>query len=275
MNQGIKQRFETLAASGRKALVCYLTGGDPDLPRSRDIAIAACRAGVDVLELGIPFSDPSSDGPAIQEAAQRALRGGATLPRLLTMVRDIRANCDTPIVLFGYYNPFLRHGLERLCREAAKAGANGLLVVDLPPEESGELEPHAAAAGLDIIRLVAPTTPPERMRKVAEKAGGFLYLITRTGVTGGGKLDTKAIAAHAAQVKSCSQLPVCLGFGISHAEDARRLAPLADGIVIGSAFIKRIAAGGGPEEIAAMVGEFRRAIDSAGGNPARDSSNPD
>lgn len=261
MSARLENRFAGLAAAGRKALVCYLTGGDPGQDASGEIAIAACRAGADVLELGIPFSDPSSDGPAIQAASLRALRQGATVGRMLALTRTIRAACDTPIVLFGYYNPMLRYGLPRFCAEAAAAGADGLLVVDLPPEESDELEPHAAAAGLDIIRLVAPTTPPERMRLIAARAGGFIYLITRTGVTGGGVLDTDAIAARAAALKSCTSLPVCLGFGISTPDDARRLAPLADGVVVGSAFVRRVADGAGPRDIARLTAEFRRALD--------------
>jgi tryptophan synthase alpha chain len=260
MSTRLQQRFATLATARRKALVCYLTGGDPDQEASRAIAIAVCRAGVDVLELGIPFSDPASDGPAIQLAAARALRQGATVARMLELVRAIRAACDTPIVLFGYYNPLLHYGLPRLCADAAAAGADGFLVVDLPPEEAGELEPHAAAHALDLIRLVAPTTPSARRRAIAAKASGFLYLITRTGVTGGGRLDLEEIARHADQLKSCTPLPVCLGFGIGTPEEARRLAPLADGIVVGSAFVKRVAEGDGPAAIGALAAAFRRAV---------------
>ncbi|MDD5706299.1 MAG: tryptophan synthase subunit alpha [Kiritimatiellae bacterium] len=260
MSSRLKDHFDRLAASRRKALVCYLTGGDPDQETCRDIAVAACKAGVDVLELGVPFSDPASDGPAIQMAALRALKQGATVKRILELARAIRAAVDTPIVLFGYFNPLLRYGLPRLCADAAAAGVDGLLVVDLPPEESGELEPHAAAHALDLIRLVAPTTSPERMRSIAARASGFLYLITRTGVTGSGQIDTQRIALHAAKLKSCTDLPVCLGFGISSPAEAAALAPLADGVVVGSAFVKRVAEGAGAREIGELAADFRRAV---------------
>lgn len=264
MSTRIDRTFAALAAKHQPALIGYLTAGDPDWESSRNIALAACRAGLDLLELGVPFSDPTSDGPAIQAAAQRALRRGATVSRTLELAAEIRRGCDTPLVLFGYFNPILRFGPEAFCATAAAAGADGLLVVDLPPEEASELQPHADRHGLPLIRLVAPTTPLARMRKLASGAGGFLYLITRTGVTGGGQLDRDAIAHQAAALKGCTTRPVCLGFGISTPADARALAGLADGVVVGSALVRAAAEGAESGDAAARVAQqvrdFRQAV---------------
>ncbi len=260
----LDQTFAALAATHRKALVGYLTAGDPDLATSLKILIAACRAGLDVLELGVPFSDPTSDGPAIQAAAQRALRRGTSVRAVLELVRGVRQAVDTPIVLFSYFNPLLHYGLPALCAEAAAAGADGLLVVDLPPEESGELHDEAARHGLPLIRLVAPTTTPERMRQVVTGAGGFIYLITRTGVTGEGGIDPVGIAPHAAALRRLTPLPVCLGFGIRTAADVRALAPSADGLVVGSALVRIVAdnqqAPDLPDLVAAKVRELRAGL---------------
>jgi tryptophan synthase alpha chain len=259
----IEEVITRRTAEGRKALVGYLTAGDPDPEGSFTILRAACAAGLDVLELGVPFSDPTSDGPVIQAAAQRALKAGMTLTRALDMARRLRAEVATPMVLFSYYNPLLRYGLERLARDARAAGIDGLLVVDLPPEEAGEL---AVAAGQDLplIRLVAPTTGAERMRAIVQGAGGFLYLITRTGVTGKGHLDRAALQRYAAELRSVARLPICLGFGIRTPEDARELAPLADGIIVGSELVQTVAdapnATTAAEQVAAKVRALRMAL---------------
>lgn len=258
--------FTRLAREKRSALVGYLTAGDPDFDTSLAILKQAVAAGLDVLELGVPFSDPTADGPVIQLAAARALKSGMTLARVLELARAVRrAAPDTPIVLFSYYNPMLRFGLERLAREAADAGVDGFLIVDLPPEEAGEL--HAAIAGHDLplIRLIAPTTDEARMAAIARDAGGFLYLITRTGVTGVGGLDKGRVARQAAALKRISPLPVCLGFGISTAADARELRGAADGIVVGSALVKIVAEHGADGQAASLVAEkvreLRRGLD--------------
>lgn len=256
--------FESLKREGKKALVGFLTAGDPDFDRSLAIVRAACEAGLDVLELGIPFSDPTADGPTIQRGSARALAKGMTLSRTLDLVREIRRFAQLPIVLFSYYNPLLSYGAEALYRDAVAAGADGILVVDLPPEESDEMTSAWGEDGLRLIRLVAPTTPRERMRSIAETAGGFLYLITRTGVTGGGTLDAEAIAGHARDLKAMGSLPVCLGFGISTGKDVAALAPMADGVVVGSALVRIIEAGPDaddlPEQIAAKVTELRSGL---------------
>ncbi len=262
----IDTTFKKLAAAHRKALVAYLTAGDPDFDTSLAILKTACASGVDVLELGVPFSDPTCDGPVIQVASERALKSGMSLSLSLRLASELRKTTETPIVLFSYYNPFFKYGLERIARDASAAGVDGLLVVDLPPEEAGPLSEALRGTDIHLIRLAAPTTPPQRIRMLAEGAGGFLYLITRLGVTGTGGLDYGDIAKHAADVKAVCPHPVCLGFGISTAEDARALGPMADGIVVGSALVRIVAqapAGADlPALVAAKVRELREGLDA-------------
>jgi tryptophan synthase alpha chain len=261
----ITTTFNRLKQQRRRALVGYLTAGDPDFTASFGILRAAVAAGLDVLELGVPFSDPTADGPVIQEASARALRAGMTLARVLELARQVRAASHAPIVLFSYYNPLLAYGLDRLVSDAAAAGVDGFLVVDLPPEEAGDLRAAIGERNLPLIRLVAPTTREDRLRRLAKDAGGFLYLITRTGVTGTGGLDYQAVRNHAAAVKAIASLPVCLGFGISSAADVRTLGKLADGVVVGSALVRIVAEHGddfsATDRIAAKVREMRKALD--------------
>jgi tryptophan synthase alpha chain len=262
----IDQTFKRLAAEKRKALVAYLTAGDPDFDTSLAILKTACVSGVDVLELGIPFSDPTCDGPVIQVASERALKSGMSLSKSIRLAAELRKVTETPIVLFSYYNPIFKYGVERIARDAAAAGVDGLLVVDLPPEEAGPLASALKGTEIHLIRLAAPTTRPERIRMLADGAGGFLYLITRLGVTGTGGLDYADIAKHAAAVKAVCPHPVCLGFGISTGADARALGPLADGLVVGSALVRIIAqapAGADlPALVAAKVCELREGLDA-------------
>ena len=258
--------FNALTQQHRRALVGYLTAGDPDFDTSLAILQGAVHAGVDVLELGVPFSDPTADGPVIQMASARAIQQGMTVPRVLELARLVRATHATvPIVLFSYYNPLLHFGLARLAQEAVAAGVDGLLIVDLPPEEAGELRDPMSGADLPLIRLVAPTTPTERMAMIAQDAGGFIYLITRTGVTGAGNLDRDRIQQLAAHLKKLTPLPVCLGFGISTARDVQQLAGLADGVVVGSALVKIVAEHADNGRAAALVvekvHELRTALD--------------
>ncbi|MDD2239858.1 MAG: tryptophan synthase subunit alpha [Kiritimatiellae bacterium] len=263
----ITQTFNTLAAANRKALVTYLTAGDPDPETSFAILRAACDAGIDILELGIPFSDPTADGPVIQAASQRALKAGMTLTKTLDLAARLRKEVDTPIMLFGYYNPLFKYGLERLAKEASAAGVDGLLVVDLPPEEAGPLKAALVGTDLQLVFLVAPTTRPDRVQMIAQETGGFLYLITRAGTTGEGGLDVEVIRKHAAEVKAVSPLPVCLGFGIRNGQDAQKLAPMADGIIVGSALVNVIAhapaAPDLPERMAAKIRDLRNGLDRA------------
>ena len=257
--------FARLAKGRRRALVGYLTAGDPGFDASLRILREAAKSGLDVLELGVPFSDPTADGPVIQAAAARALQAGMTVARVLELARCVRETVDIPIVLFSYYNPLLQFGLARLAREAMAAGVDGLLVVDLPPEEAGELRDALAGHDLPLIRLVAPTTPAARMAEIARDAGGFLYLITRTGVTGAGTLDRARVERLAKTLKKITPLPVCLGFGISTATDVQQLAGLADGVVVGSALVKlaaeHAADGQAAKLVAEKVRELRAALD--------------
>ena len=266
MTTRLDQTFATLKTSGRKALVGYLTAGDPDYDASLAILRAACDAGLDVLELGVPFSDPTSDGPVIQAASLRALKAGMNVTGVLSLVRELRKHTATPIILFSYYNPLLSYGLARLAADAAAAGADGFLVVDLPPEEAEEFAPVLAAVKMPLIRLIAPTTPPARMRLIAKGAGGFLYVITRTGVTGAGAsaLDPAAIRVEVDAVRRASgTLPICLGFGIRTAEEVRALAPMADGLVVGSALVRLVEEHAGKPELSRYVANFVRELKQA------------
>ncbi len=236
----IKEQFQTLKSKGESGLVGFVTAGDPDIQTSLSLIRQMCDAGMDVLELGIPFSDPTSDGPVIQRASLRALQKGMTLAKALEMTAAIRKTTDIPIILFSYYNPILAYGLARFYRDALNGGADGLLVVDLPPEESAEMTDIWPGDELALIRLVAPTTPRERMQTIADGASGFLYLVSKTGVTGSDGLDTEAIGDHAQTLRSLTDLPICVGFGISTPEQVAAVAKVADGVVIGSAFERLI-----------------------------------
>jgi tryptophan synthase alpha chain len=237
----IDKVFEALKARGEKALVGFVTAGDPDRERSLAVIEAMCQAGVDILELGVPFSDPTADGPVIQQASMRALAAGMNLAGVLEMTAKVRAFSDIPIILFSYYNPIHRLGADIFYRRAVAAGADGLLLVDLPPEESRELTDSWPGDQLALIRLLAPTTPDDRMTAIGKGAQGFLYLVSKTGVTGSDGLALDAVAANVARVRRASSLPVCVGFGISTADDVAAIAAEADGVVIGSAFERSIA----------------------------------
>lgn len=262
----ITKTFQALAATHRKALVGYLTAGDPNPETSFQILSAACSAGIDILELGVPFSDPTADGPVIQEASQRALKSGMTLTKTLEFAARLRKETETPIMLFGYYNPLFKYGLKRLAKAAHAAGVDGLLVVDLPPEESGPLRGALKGTDIQIIFLAAPTTRPDRLKMIAQETGGFLYLITKAGTTGEGGLDYAAIAKHAAEVKAASPLPVCLGFGIRDGKDAQKLAPMADGVIVGSTLCRVIGdapnAPDLPARMAAKIRDLRSGLDA-------------
>lgn len=261
----ITATFQRLAQQNRKALVGYLTAGDPNPETSFPILRAAVASGLDILELGVPFSDPTADGPVIQEASQRSLQAGMTLTKTLEIAARLRAESEIPIMLFGYYNPLFKYGLDRLAQAAAKASIDGLLVVDLPPEEAGPLKTALQGTDIQIVFLVAPTTRPDRLQKIAAETGGFLYLVTKAGTTGEGGLDLEAIRQHAAEVKKVSPLPVCLGFGIRNGDDAHKLAPMADGIIVGSAIVGIIgsapAAPDLPERLAEKIRDLRAGLD--------------
>ncbi len=259
----IDRRFNMLKNTGEKALVGFVTAGDPNPDISFSIALSMCRAGLDILELGVPFSDPAADGPVIQRASERALQNGMSLASVLAMTRKLRKHTDVPIVLFSYYNPVLAYGSGTFHRDSLSAGADGVLIVDLPLEESDELTGRWPDDALSLIRLVAPTTPADRMAAISRQAAGFVYLVSKTGVTGSDGLDTSAVADNTRLLRSVTSVPICAGFGISTAEDVRRIARVADGVVIGSAFEKIIEAStedpGLPDLLANRVSEYKSA----------------
>jgi tryptophan synthase alpha chain len=234
----IGERFASLARERRKAFIAFVTAGDPSLDRTVAVAAALEGAGVDVLELGVPFSDPLADGPVIQRASGRALKQGTSLASVLDAVRRIRARSALPLLLFSYVNPLLRYGLERLARDAAAAGVDGVLVTDLPPEEGGEWIACARGAGLDTVFLAAPTSPDQRLKRVADCSRGFVYAVSRTGVTGEREALSGDAAGLVARLKAQTGLPVALGFGLSTPEQVRAAADVADGVVVGSAIVR-------------------------------------
>lgn len=237
----IQARFQACAAQGRAALVTFVTAGDPDLATSAAILDALPGAGADVIELGVPFTDPMADGIPVQLAGQRALKAGQTLKKTLAMVESFRAaGHDTPIVLMGYYNPIYAYGVERFLQDARKAGIDGLIVVDLPPEEDAELCLPALAAGVSFIRLATPTTDDKRLPKVLQNTSGFVYYVSVTGVTGGAIADYGAVGEAVARIKRHTDLPVAVGFGVKTAQDAIQIAGSADGVVVGSALVERV-----------------------------------
>jgi tryptophan synthase alpha chain len=230
----IAQKFAELKARGEAALIPFVVAGDPDLDHTKMLVRELESAGADLIELGVPFSDPMADGPANQRALARGLAAGATLRAILSTVKELRAETQIPIILFGYYNPILHYGCERLCADAAAAGVDGLLVVDLPLEESAELDRPARASRLDPIRLLAPTTPLDRSRRIARSASGFLYYVSVAGVTGARDRVGDDVEQHVRDLKSITKLPIAVGFGISQAEHAAQVAKFADGVVVGS-----------------------------------------
>jgi tryptophan synthase alpha chain len=237
----IDRRFAALRERSRKAFVAFVTAGDPDFDTCRDILLGLPAAGADLIELGMPFSDPMADGPAIQASSLRALKAGQTMPRTLDLVRAFRErDNDTPIVLMGYYNPIYVYPRERFLEDAAAAGIDGLIVVDLPPEADAELCLPAVERGLNFIRLATPTTDAGRLPAVLANISGFLYFVSITGITGAAAPEVKAVHAHVARIKQSTRLPVAVGFGIRTPEQAEAIAAGADAVVVGSALVEKI-----------------------------------
>jgi tryptophan synthase alpha chain len=242
MTTRIDRRMAKLKTEGRPALVTYFMGGDPDYDTALKIMKALPKAGSDVIELGMPFSDPMADGPAIQAAGLRALKGGQTLAKTLKMAADFRReDDDTPIVMMGYYNPIYIYGVDRFLADAKAAGIDGLIVVDLPPEMDAELCIPAVKAGINFIRLATPTTDDKRLPKVLENTSGFVYYVSMTGITGSALPDTSKVGAAVARIKGHTDLPVCVGFGVKTAEQARAIGASADGVVVGTAIVNAVA----------------------------------
>ena len=240
----ISRRFAALKAAGRGGLVTFLTAGDPDYETSKEIVLGLPGAGADVIELGMPFSDPMADGPAIQAASLRALRSGMKLAKVLQLVREFRAgDNDTPIVLMGYYNPIYNYGVDKFLAEARESGVDGLIVVDLPPEEDEELCLPALKAGLNFIRLATPTTDDQRLPTVLSNTSGFVYYVSVMGITGTKSAAEGAVQAAVERLRRHTDLPIGVGFGIKTPENARAVASVADAAVVGSAIVDRIVGG--------------------------------
>ncbi len=259
----LSETFTRARSEQRAALVTYFCAGDPDPETTVEVALAAASEGADILELGMPFSDPAADGVAIQRASERALAHGMTLKKTLEVARAIRARSAIPIVLFGYYNPILRYGEDKLCKDAAEAGIDALLVVDLPPEEVAPLRTPAQRAGLAFVPLVAPTSSERRIDLAASVADSFIYYVSLTGVTGAASADFAAASKRAQLVKERSKKPVVVGFGVSTGKDVAQLAGVADGVVVGSALVKVVEAA--KDRAAAVLGVRTLVKDLASG----------
>lgn len=255
-NNRIQKTFERLKAKGEKALITFITAGDPDLKTTKDIIFELERSGADIIELGIPFSDPMADGPTIQAASSRALKGGTTLKKVLGLVKDIRKTSEIPIVLFGYYNPIFTYGVARFAEDAREVGADGVLVVDLPPEEAGELKRETDRFGLDLIFLLTPTSDNGRMRLVVEKASGFIYYVSVAGVTGTRDRLARSIPDYVKRVRGFTSLPIGVGFGISTPEQVRVVSGWADAVIVGSALVRVIEKNQGRRGLIKGVGSF-------------------
>lgn len=260
----IDKRFEELAAHGRKALVTYLTAGDPNIDISEAILTTVSEAGADILEIGVPFSDPLADGPSIQAAAHRALDAGVRLPEVFGLVERLRSRIDTPIVLMTYFNPVQKFGMDRFAADAAHAGVDGVIMTDLPPEEAGDWKRIADTAGLSTIFLLAPTSTEKRIRRVADMATGFIYCVSRTGVTGVREEVPAELQALIHTIRQYTDKPVAVGFGISKPEHVKQVTQWADGAVVGSALIDLITRDGAEEELLAAVHKFVRELKQAG-----------
>ncbi len=273
MTTRIDRRMAKLKAEGRPALVTYFMSGDPDYDTALSIMKALPKAGADIIEMGMPFSDPMADGPAIQAAGLRALKGGQTLVKTLKTAADFRAtDNDTPIVLMGYYNPIYIYGVDRFLKDAIASGIDGLIVVDLPPEMDEELCIPALKAGINFIRLATPTTDDKRLPKVLQNTSGFVYYVSMTGITGSALADTGKVAEAVKRIKGHTDLPVCVGFGVKTAEQARIIGASADGVVVGTAIVNAVANVLGPkgektadpaEAVATLVSGLAQGVRSA------------
>ena len=259
----IERKFRALADAGELGLIAYITAGDPSLEASAKIVVAAAEAGADIIEIGVPFSDPVADGPVIQRASERALRSGTTLAGVLELVRSLRMRTDVPLVLFSYFNPLLQMGLEKFAEAAASAGVDGVLATDLTPEEAGEYCTALHGQGLDTIFLAAPTSTDERIALIAAASTGFLYLVSRTGVTGTREALPEGLPALARRVRKFTTLPIAVGFGISAPPHVSVLGGIADAAVVGSALMAEVESAASPDAAAIAVAALVRALKNA------------
>lgn len=263
----IARKFLELRARNEAALIPFIVAGDPDIATTRRLVLELEARGADLIELGVPFSDPMADGPANQRAIARGLEAGASLPAILSLVSELRQTTQIPLILFGYFNPYLHYGCERLCRDAAIAGVDAILVIDLPPEESAELLKPARANGLDLIYLLAPTTSLERSRRIARSASGFLYYVSVTGVTGVRSEVGSDVESKVRELRTVSDLPIGVGFGISTPQQAAKVANFADAVVVGSAIStlieQQMASGDAVAAAGGLVGSLKDAMRAA------------
>ena len=259
----IGDKFESLREKKEKALIVYLTAGDPSLEITKKLILGLEKAGVDILEIGVPFSDPTADGPVIQAASQRALKAGTTLEGVLNLVTEVRKVSEIPIVLFGYFNPIFAYGVKKFAHDARRVGVDGVLVVDLPYEEANELRIYTDAVGIDFISLIAPTTDGKRLNKIAADAMGFLYYISITGITGTAAPKIDNIKTEVKKIRKITKLPIAVGFGISKPQQAQEIARFADGIVIGSAVVRLIDENKNNPDLVKIVSDYARDIKKA------------
>ena len=263
MTTRISEKFRELKSKGEVALIPYIRAGDPDLNTTGELIAEIERSGADMIELGVPFSDPLADGPTIQRAAIRALSGKVNLGDVIKLVENTRKRSDIPIILMLYYNLVHKYGERRFVRDAVKAGVDGAIIPDLPPDEAKTLIAEAASAGLDLIFLLAPTSSPDRMRLVDRSSGGFIYYVSLTGVTGARDSLDAGIEAQVARIRKISKKPVCIGFGISGPEQARKVARWADGVIVGSAIVGLMERASGKAGMVREVGSFVRGMKDA------------
>jgi len=256
----IPETFQQLKREGRKGFVPFITAGDPDLQTTHDLIVELARVDASVIELGVPFSDPMADGPVIQRASERALRHGFGLPEIFDVVRSVRKQTNVPIVLFSYFNPLLQLGLDKLVREAEHAEVDGIIVTDLAPEEAGRFRSMLRAHEIDLIFLVAPTSTDERLRMIAERASGFIYAVSRAGVTGAREEVSAEAEKLVGRVRAVSDLPVAVGFGVSKPEHVRDVWRYADAAVVGSAIVDLIESSVGQPDLVELVGQFASSL---------------
>lgn len=259
----IDQRFTSLAESGKAAFIPFITAGDPDLKATEALVLELEKAGADIIEFGVPFSDPLADGPVNQEAAQRALIHHVNLHQIVDTVRELRTKTEIPILLFTYYNPVLAYGVDALAADASDAGVDGILCVDLPPEEAVEYEAAMIAKGIHTVFLLAPTSTDERVQLIAEHSTGFIYYVSRTGVTGEQKSIESSVKTMVDKIKQHTDIPVAVGFGISTPEQSREIAGYGDGVVVGSAIVRMIGELGNSPDMPMQVGAFVKTLADA------------
>ena len=259
----LDETFAKLKAKGEKALIAYIMAGDPSLQDTESLVLELERAGADIIELGVPFSDPIADGPVIQKAAERALRSGTSLRRILAVVPALRAKTRVPLVLMAYYNTIHAFGEADFCRQATAAGVDGLIVPDMPPEEAGALDTPAAKAGLYIIYLLAPTSTPDRRAMVARRSRGFVYYVSLTGITGAKLTDLGDVKRNVEKIRKSTAIPIAVGFGVATADDAARVGEAADGVIVGSAIVRQVADHQQDARMVEQVGRFVRSLKAA------------